>query len=213
MDKHRVQRVRQFNRAVTQRVGVLNDEYLARRRPVGASRLLWEIGPDGSDIRSLRARLELDSGYLSRLLRSLEQHRLVKVVPDRLDKRVRTVHLTKAGRSEREVLDRLSDDLAWSMLEPLTTGQQSRLIEAMGVIESLLTASLVELRVEDPTSDAAQFCIGLYFAELDTRFERGFDPGQSISADAADLTEPNGLLLLAHLRGEPIGCFRPRRWG
>src|SRR5258705_9214820 len=93
-----VQDVRRFNRTVTQRIGVLNDEYLARRRPVGASRLLWEIGPDGSDVRSLRARLELDSGYVSRLLRSLEDDRLVKVVPDGSDRRGRNRPPTQAGR-------------------------------------------------------------------------------------------------------------------
>jgi len=198
--------VRRFNRTVTQRIGLLNDEYLARRRPLGASLLLWEIGPDGSDVRSLRARLELDSGYISRLLRSLEDDRLVKVVPDGSDRRVRTVHLTKSGLSERELLDRLSDDLAWSLLEPLTTDQRSRLVEAMGTVERLLTAGMVQFTIDDPTSDDAQFCIRSYFAELDVRFESGFDPSQSISADAAELTEPSGLLLIARLRGEPIGC-------
>jgi DNA-binding MarR family transcriptional regulator/GNAT superfamily N-acetyltransferase len=206
MGQVRVQDVRRFNRTVTQRIGVLNDEYLARRRPIGASRLLWEIGPDGTDVRSLRARLELDSGYVSRLLRGLEDDRLVKVVPDRADRRVRTVHLTKAGAAERELLDRLSDDLAWSLLEPLTTEQRARLIEAMATVERLLTAGVVEVKIEDPTSEDAQFCIRSYFTELDVRFESGFDPEQSISADAAELTEPSGLLLIARLRDEPIGC-------
>ncbi|MEP6658688.1 MAG: helix-turn-helix domain-containing GNAT family N-acetyltransferase [Acidimicrobiales bacterium] len=206
MDNAGVQEVRRFNRTVTQRIGILSNGYLARRRPIGASRLLWEIGPEGSDVRSLRARLELDSGYVSRLLRSLEDDRLVKVVPEVSDRRVRTVLLTKAGRAERELLVRLSDDLAWSLLEPLTSDQRSRLIEAMGTVERLLTAGMVHLKIEDPTSEDAQFCIRSYFAELDSRFESGFDPQQSVSADAAELTEPAGLLLIARLRGEPVGC-------
>ena len=206
MDDVGVHDVRRFNRTVTQRIGALNDEYLARSRPLGASRLLWEVGPDGSDIRLLRSRLQLDSGYLSRLLRSLEKDRLVKVVPDPSDKRVRTVRLTKSGRAERELLDRLSDDLARSLLEPLTADQRARLIEAVGTVERLLTAGLVVFTIEDPTTDDAQFCIRSYFAELDLRFESGFDPERSISADAAELTEPSGLFLIARLRGEPIGC-------
>ena len=206
MDREAVHGVRRFNRTVTQRIGLLNDEYLARRRPFGASRLLWEVGPDGSDVRALRERLELDSGYVSRLLRSLEDDRLVKVVPDTSDRRVRTVHLTKSGLAERELLDRQSDDLAWSLLEPLNSDQRSRLLEAMGTVERLLTAGLVEFAIEDPTTDDAQFCIRLYFEELDARFESGFDPKQSISADAAELTEPAGLFLIARLRGEPVGC-------
>jgi DNA-binding MarR family transcriptional regulator len=200
-----VAQVRSFNRTVTQRVGALYDEYLARGRPLGVSRVLWEIG-DGADLRSLRARLDLDSGYLSRIVRTLEQEGVAVIEPDPTDKRVRTARLTAAGRAERELLDRRSDELAEALLEPLSRAQRERLVEAMGVVERLLTAGLVEVAAEDPTTAAAQFCIRSYFAELEARFEAGFDPSRSISADAAELTEPAGLLLLARLRGEPIGC-------
>src|SRR4051795_13105593 len=121
------QRVRSFNRTVTQRVGALHDEYLARGRPLGASRVLWEVGEEPVDVRALRARLDLDSGYLSRLLRALEGEGLVGVAPGRpgggggggggvppprrggAAGRGRTVRLTPAGRAERAVLDRESD--------------------------------------------------------------------------------------------------------
>src|SRR3979411_1820575 len=89
--------VRSFNRLVTQRVGALNDRSLSRDRPLGEARLLWEIGNDGCDVRQLRARLDLDSGYLSRLLRSLEAAQLVSVQPADDDRRVRSVRLTPAG--------------------------------------------------------------------------------------------------------------------
>jgi DNA-binding MarR family transcriptional regulator/GNAT superfamily N-acetyltransferase len=201
-----IQQVRSFNRSVTQRIGALNDEYLARGRPLGASRVLWEIGADGTDLRTLRARLDLDSGYLSRLVQTLERDGLVAVQPGADDKRVRTVRLTDAGRTERDLLDRQSDELAGSLLVSLSPRQRERLVEAMGVVERLLTAGLVSVDVEDPASTAARFCIKSYFAELDTRFDTGFDPQQSISADVDELTEPAGLLLLARLRGEPIGC-------
>lgn len=201
-----VKAVRQFNRTVTQRVGALNDEYLARKRPLGASRVLWEIGPGGCDARSLRARLDLDSGYLSRLLRSLEREGLVETEPDESDKRARIVRLTKLGRTERGVLDRQSDDLARSLLAPLSADQRARLVGAMEVVERLLTASLVTIDIESPRSEAARLCIASYFAELNDRFENGFDPGRSISADAEELTEPAGVLLIARLRGDPVGC-------
>ena len=206
MDDVATRQVRSFNRSVTQRIGALHDEYLARGRPLGASRVLWEIGDDGTDLRVLRDRLGLDSGYLSRLVASLEHAGLVVVSPGARDKRVRTVRLTKAGRAETALLDRRSDELASSLLAPLSDAQRTRLVEAMGVVERLLTAGLVEVDVEDPASTAARFCIGSYFAELDTRFDTGFDPSLSISADVEELTEPAGLLLVARLRGEPIGC-------
>ena len=101
MDRVLVDRVRSFNRTVTQRVGALDDHFLARDRPLGESRLLWEIGEDGCDVRRLRAALDLDSGYLSRLLRSLEADGLVSVAPSPADKRVRTARLTEPGVRER----------------------------------------------------------------------------------------------------------------
>ena len=67
-DASAVRDVRSFNRTVTQRVGALQDEYLASGRPLGASRVLWEVGEAGGDLRALRARLDLDSGYLSRIV-------------------------------------------------------------------------------------------------------------------------------------------------
>ena len=107
-----VQQLRSFNRLVTQRVGALDDRFLARGRPLGEARVLWEIGEEGCDVRLLRARLGVDSGYLSRLLRSLEAAGLAEVVPSEGDRRVRTARLTAEGLAEREVLDRRSDELA-----------------------------------------------------------------------------------------------------
>src|SRR5262249_39001669 len=119
-----VGKVRSFNRLITERVGALNDHYLARDRSLGEARLLWEVGVEGSDVRRLRSRLGLDSGYLSRLLRSLEVAHLVTVNPNSADRRVRTVQLTRAGRAERDLLDRRSDELARSFLEPLSTAER-----------------------------------------------------------------------------------------
>ena len=201
-----IRQVRAFNRTVTQRIGVLHDQYLARARPLGASRVLWEVDADGTDARLIRNRLDLDSGYLSRLLRLLEGQHLVVVEPHPADQRVRIVRLTDEGRSERELLDQRSDELAGSLLAPLDAARQARLVEAMATVEQLLTAGLVDLAVELPTSPAAQFCISAYFSELNRLFDVGFDPAASISADADELTEPAGVLLVARLRSEPIGC-------
>ena len=202
----RVRRVRSFNRRVTQRVGALEEEYLARRRSLGASRVLWEIDPRGTDVRSIRARLDVDSGYLSRLLRVLEAEGLVRVEPSAEDQRVRVVRLTTSGRAERQELDRRSDDLAWSLLEPLDDPHRDQLIEAMATVERLLTVGLVQIGVEDPTSADAQACFRAYFDELDARFDGGFDPGVSLPATAEELVEPAGLLLLARLDGAPVGA-------
>ena len=198
--------VRSFNRAVTQRVGALNDAFLSRGRPLGQARLLWEIGPAGSDVRLLRSRLDLDSGYLSRLLRSLENDGLVAVEQSQADGRVRTARLTARGLGERAELDRRSDEVAASILQPLSARQRTRLVTAMAEVERLLAASTVQVAVADPRHPDARACLQAYFSELSQRFDGGFDPARSISADDAELTPPAGLLLVATLHGEPIGC-------
>jgi GNAT superfamily N-acetyltransferase len=199
-------RVRSFNRTVTQRVGALSDHYLARSRPLGASRVLWEIGPDGTDARTLRVRLDLDSGYLSRLLRGLQDEGLIRLAPAAGDHRVRTAVLTGEGRAERAELDRLSDDLAASLLAPLNGRQRDQLTAAMSTVERLLTAGLVTIAVADPASEEARACMAAYFAELGERFDGGFDPASSLPATDSELAEPSGLLLVARLHGEPVGC-------
>lgn len=206
MDGTMVARVRSFNRTVAQRIGALNDAFLARDRPMGQARLLWEIGPGGADVRALRSRLDLDSGYLSRLLRSLEADGLVTVGPSAADRRLRRVRLTDAGLAERAVLDERSDAVAASILGPLGERQRGRLVAAMAEVERLLTASAVELRVRDPRHPAARACLQAYFDELARRFDTGFDPATSISADDDQLRLPVGLLVVATLHGDHVGC-------
>lgn len=206
MRKDAIDQIRRFNRVVTQRIGALNDRYLARGRPLGEARLLWEIGSEGTSVRSLRKRLDLDSGYLSRLLRSLERDGMAAVEPDPADRRVRAVRLTDAGAEERATLDELSDGVARSFLEPLSESQRARLVKALGDAERLLTAGLVEIGVADPMDTDAQRCLNAYFEELHVRFEEGFDPARSSSPDVRELGPPTGLLLVAWLHGEPVGC-------
>src|SRR6476469_10382623 len=174
-----VARVRSFNRAVTQRVGALDEQFLGRGRPLGEARLLWEIGTDGAEIRQLRQRLGMDSGYASRLLRSLEAQGLVEVTKATGDRRVRRALLTAAGLAERAELDRLADGVAASILEPLDEARRTELVTAMADVERLLLASAITIGVEDPAGEQARWCIRQYLAELAERFEHGFDPTQS----------------------------------
>lgn len=176
--------------------------------------MLWEIGRGGADVRDLRRRLSLDSGYLSRLLRSLERQGLVAVGAGSPDRRVRRAYLTAAGLDEWHELERRSEDFARSVLEPLSERQRSLLAEAMAEVERLLLASAITIAVEDPRSRDARWCFTRYYEELDERFETGFDPARGISADALELTPPAGVMLVARQRGRPVGCgalkLRPR---
>jgi DNA-binding MarR family transcriptional regulator len=188
---HDIALVRSFNRLVTRQVGALGERYLGRR-PLGESRVLFEIGKDGATPRDLRARLGIDSGYLSRMIGSLERDGLIEKKPNPADGRSKRLCLTRSGRSQLGELDRLSDELAAAALAPLTQEQRVRLLRAQAEVKHLLAISMVDVALEDPSTPDARWCLGHYFAELGERFEAPFDPGRTLPAAAADLVPPSG---------------------
>jgi GNAT superfamily N-acetyltransferase len=92
------------------------------------------------------------------------------------------------------------------MLEPLSSAQRERLVAAMGEVHRLLRASGARLDRVHPSMPDARWCVAQYFAELDRRFEQGFDPGRSLPADDAEMVLPEGAFLVATLEGEPVAC-------
>jgi DNA-binding MarR family transcriptional regulator/GNAT superfamily N-acetyltransferase len=201
-----IEQVRSFNRTVTEMIGALDERYMGRHRPLGEARVLWEIGGDECELAALRARLGLDSGYLSRLLRALEASGLIRVQQNPGDRRARVVKLTSLGRRERATLDQRSDVLARSLLEPLTAPQRERLVEAMCEVEQLLTAASVKITAVDPEHRDARSCLEQYTVELNRRSTRQFDPTVGATALPDELRPPAGEFFVAYLRGEPIGC-------
>src|ERR1700749_4786898 len=111
-----ISRVRRFNRAVTSEVGALDTSFLGRGRPLGAARVLNAIGQGQSDVAGIRDYLGLDSGLMSRLLRSLEEEGLIETVANAQDARRRIARLTDAGRAEFEAYETLSNAQAQSFL-------------------------------------------------------------------------------------------------
>jgi DNA-binding MarR family transcriptional regulator/GNAT superfamily N-acetyltransferase len=206
MDTDQIREVRRFNRTVTQRIGALKSSFLDRGRPLGEARLLYEIGPDGRDVSVLREKLALDSGYLSRLLRSLEQQGLVRTRRGAGDGRGRYVEPTRTGIDELAEYERRSDSFADSLLLPLSSKQRDRLVAAMAEVERLMRAAAVEIRLEQPDSPAARSCLETYYRELAERFEGGYDPAMACPLGPDKLMPPTGCFLVAYLDGAPIGC-------
>ena len=206
MNRLHVERVRDFNRLVAQRIGALEESYLKRGRPLAEARLLFETGAGGADVRALRRQLKLDSGYLSRLLRSLRAQGLVQVRGGTVDGRVRQVRLTARGRAERAIYDGLSDELAESLLSPLDPTQRERLVSAMSDVVRLIRVASVELRPEAPSAADARWCLDRYFRELSEQFELGCDPAQGDATSDEEMALPTGFFLVAWLDGCPVGC-------
>ncbi|WP_307834326.1 bifunctional helix-turn-helix transcriptional regulator/GNAT family N-acetyltransferase [Paractinoplanes lichenicola] len=196
-----IEQVRDFNRYYTRRLGVLTDHYLGQGRPLGEARLLFEIGA-GADLRTLRTRLGLDSGYLSRLLRSLGGQGLVTVGPSPADGRVRIATLTEAGRRERDDLEARSRESVAALLGPLTAAQREQLIEAQGRVRRLLRLAAVTVDAVPDDDPDVRGCLTAYGKELGLRFPEGYDP----AALTAPGTLASGTMLLAREEGRPVGC-------
>jgi GNAT superfamily N-acetyltransferase len=72
--------------------------------------------------------------------------------------------------------------------------------------ERPLTAAMVDIVALDPAHPHARYCLHEYFSELEHRFDTGFDPALSISANDEEMRPPAGLFLVARLNSDPIGC-------
>lgn len=196
--------VRRFNRSYTQRIGALEDSFLGMGMPLGPARLLFEIGTAPATTQTLRERLGLDSGYLSRLLRRLEKDGLVAVIPDPSDRRRRQVTLTRAGQERWAELERRSDDQARVIVDPLTQRQRDRLARALAEADLLVRAATVTFEPVDPASPVARDVVGRYFAEIGRRF--GFDASGETEKDTKLLIPPAGVFVVALSDGEPAAC-------
>ena len=153
-----VSRVRRFNRAVTSAVGALDTSFLGRGRPLGAARVLNAIGHGRSDVAEIRDYLGLDSGLMSRLLRSLEDEGLIETEAHQDDARRRVATLTRSGRREFAAYEALSNAQAEGFLAQHS--QREALLAAMDLIASTLTRERIALDEMDPQSDEARYCLG-----------------------------------------------------
>jgi len=199
-----IELVRDFNRYYTRRLGALGDSYLGQGRPLSEARLLFEIG-DRADLRDLRTRLGLDSGYLSRLVRSLEAQGLITVRAHPGDGRVRIAELTAAGVRERSDLDTRSRDSVGDLLGRLTPDQRSQLVEAQRQVRRLIRLASVVIEPVADDAPVARRCLQAYAAELAVRFPEGYE--------SSALVRPGetGVFLVAEEDGRPIGCVAHRR--
>ncbi|WP_436533906.1 bifunctional helix-turn-helix transcriptional regulator/GNAT family N-acetyltransferase [Actinoplanes sp. HUAS TT8] len=195
-----VERIRAFNRFYTQHLGVLTDRYLGQERTLGAARLLFEIG-DRSDLRELRTRLGLDAGYLTRLLRGLQEQGLVEVRAHPSDGRARIAELTAAGRRERADLDERSRQAIADSLAGLTAEQQDELVRAQTTIHRMLRLAAAQVAPADPADPPARECLLRYAAELGRRFPEGYEVSTLTAPEDVD-----GTLMLAREDDRPIGC-------
>ncbi len=131
--------IRRFNRFYTRRIGVLHEKLADTRFSLTESRLLWELAHRGQTTAAELARdLDLDPGYLSRMLRALKDEKLIRSERSASDARHLHLSLSAAGRRAFAPLDRQSEADVAAVLSALPEGEQQSLLRAMAEIEALL---------------------------------------------------------------------------
>ena len=137
--------VRRFNRYYTRQIGVLRKTFLDSPYSLGEARVLYEIAINHSPTASEIARsLDLDAGYLSRVLRDFERRGLIRKRASPKDGRQSHLTLTPRGRKSFMPLDARSQRDTAAMLGKLAPAEQARLIAAMTAIETLLEGQIQE---------------------------------------------------------------------
>jgi DNA-binding MarR family transcriptional regulator/GNAT superfamily N-acetyltransferase len=209
---NRIDAIRRFNRFYTRRVGALQPQYLGGPYSLPQARVLYELGQRGECTASeLGADLDLDLGYLSRLVQGLKRSGLVQGEAAKEDARRVRLTLTAKGRKAYQQLDSRSRDEVGAMLSKLGAAEQTRLVDALQAVEGVLdkkTGNTVTLRAHKPGDMG--WVIGahgrLYAQEYgwDERFEALV---AGIAKDFIERFDPKmERCWIAEMNGEPVGC-------
>jgi len=208
---NRIDAVRRFNRFYTRRIGALQQGYMGSPFPLPQARVLYELGQRGECTASeLGADLDLDLGYLSRLLQGLRRQRLVEGEVSRQDARRVRLSLTAKGRKAYQQLDARSRDEVAGMLGKLAAAEQARLVGALQAVETVLQRSPepeITLRAHRPGDMGwVIHAHGRLYAEeygWDERFEALV---AGIAKDFVEKLDPSGeRCWIAEMDGEAVG--------
>ena len=207
---NRVDAIRRFNRFYTRRIGVLEARYLGSPFPLPQARVLYELGQRGVATASeLGAELDLDLGYLSRLVQSLRRQGLLQGEPSREDARRVRLSLSAKGRKVYLQLDARSRQEVAGMLDPLPAPQQQRLVGALQAVEAVLERKdkPVSLREHRPGDIGwVVHAHGRFYAEeygWDERFEALV--AEIAAAFVQNFDRKRERCWIAEMDGEPVG--------
>jgi DNA-binding MarR family transcriptional regulator/GNAT superfamily N-acetyltransferase len=209
----RIAAIRAFNRFYTARIGALRDGLLATAHPLPEARLLFELGRrEATDVAHLRRALDLDAGYLSRLLGRLEEQRLVRRERSPDDARRQRVVLTARGRDAFRTLDERSAAEIGALLDGLREEDRVRLLHALHMVREVLDGAPrpEPFLLRPPEPGDLGWVVhrhGVLYAE-----EHGWDETfealvARLMADYAERRDPRREAgWIAEVAGRPAGC-------
>src|SRR4051794_34818569 len=205
--------IRAFNRFYTARVGALRDGLLATAHPLPEARVLYELGQvDRADFADLRRALELDAGYLSRLLARLEEQGLLPRPPPPHDGRRQHHALTRRGEDAYRTLDERSGPEIATLLEGLAEDERGRLLDALQTVRDVLEGApgAAGFVLRDPQPGDYGWVVqrhgALYAAEDD--FDATFEAlvAKGVADYATDHDPARERAWVAEASGRPVGC-------
>jgi DNA-binding MarR family transcriptional regulator/GNAT superfamily N-acetyltransferase len=208
-----VSAVRAFNRFWTNEIGALQAGLLETQFSLTEARILFELAQQETiEASELRRRLRIDSGYLSRILGRLESSELLTTTPSPIDRRRRTISLTRKGKAAFRDLDARSAAQARTLLTPLKESDRRRVVGAMRAIQETLGEGAAPLAYVLRPPRAGDFgrvveMHGRLYAD-----EYGWDSSfealvARIVADYAEGHDPRReCAWMAEIDGEPVGC-------
>ncbi|SRR6266545_3878286 len=208
-----IARVRAFNRFYTNVIGVLSEGLLDSPYSLTEARVIFELAQrDATEVTALRHDLDLDAGYLSRLLARFEADGLITRARSAADARRQIIRLTDTGRAAYDMLDERSANEVRTLLTPLTDERRRRLVAAMDTIEDVLAAvrrpQTYVLRPPRPGDFGwVVHRHGVLYAEeygWDATFEALVARVVADHVDKHDARRENAWI--AEVAGEPVGC-------
>jgi len=208
----RVAAVRAFNRFYTARIGVLRDGLLRTPHSLTEARVLYELGQrEVTEVADLRREMDIDAGFLSRLLARLEREGLVARERSAEDARRQRIRLTEDGSDAYAELDRRSADEIGAVLGALSEDDQRRLVAAMSVVQHVMgEAAPTGFVLRAPHPGDLGWIVqrhGALYAQQygwDESFEALV--AQIVAEYARDHDPRREAAWIAEVDGEPAGC-------
>jgi DNA-binding MarR family transcriptional regulator/N-acetylglutamate synthase-like GNAT family acetyltransferase len=211
--RERVNAVRAFNRFYTNVIGVLREGLLRTPYSLTEARVIFELGQrEAAALADLRSALDIDAGYLSRILARFEVDGLITRERSNVDARRQVIQLTRVGRAACEMLDQRSAHEIGSLLSGVTESEQRRLVGAMTAIQEILEDSRrrepVVLRA--PVAGDFGWIVhrhGVLYAEQygwDDRFEALV--ARIVADYVYDHDPTREAVWIAEVDGDPVGC-------
>ncbi|MFZ0776287.1 MAG: helix-turn-helix domain-containing GNAT family N-acetyltransferase [Xanthobacteraceae bacterium] len=219
--EERIATVRGFNRFYTRQIGVLRKTFLDSPYSLGEARVLYEIASrDAPTASEVGRALELDAGYLSRVLRNFEKRGLIRRTTSTSDARQSHLTLAPRGRKDFAPLERRSQHDIGAMLGRLPPDDQLRLIAAMNTIHTLLGGTVETAAPDAPALDGyilraprpGDFgWVVKRHAELYAQEYGWIEPFEGVCAqivaDFANKSDPQReRCWIAEMNGENVGC-------